>query len=233
MHRTLPLVGAIGAGAALMYFLDPERGGSRRARVRDKAIHFGHTLSGASGATWRDLRNRSTGVAARLESMTGEHETPSDDVLVARVRSHLGRVVSHPRAVEVTAESGTVTLRGPVFTEEEQELVACVWRVPGVNDVVNQLEAHETDDIPALQGGRVLPGAFQGQWSPATRLVGGVAGATLLLYGARYPSVTGAIVGTTGGFLLAKSISNLEMRELLFLGPSQHEAQPVESGAGI
>ena len=36
MNNKTAIVGAVGIGAALMYFLDPDRGKRRRALVRDK-----------------------------------------------------------------------------------------------------------------------------------------------------------------------------------------------------
>jgi hypothetical protein len=106
-------------------------------------------------------------------------ETVSDEVLVARVRTRLGRVVSHPHAIVVTAEHGRVTLRGPIVAREVASLLKCVYMVRGVAGVGNQLEAHaEAGTIPDLQGGRPLwcakscgsfwiPGAWMCRWRPA------------------------------------------------------------------
>ena len=39
-------------------------------------------------------------------------EVPNNALLEARVRAQLGRVASHARAIEATAQQGRVTLRG-------------------------------------------------------------------------------------------------------------------------
>lgn len=97
-----------------------------------------------------------------------------DRQLIARVRAQLGRACSHPHAIEVTADNGTVTLRGPILTREIDDVVAGIGRVGGVAAVANELEAHESaDGIPALQGegGIAEPSRdiLQRNWAPATR----------------------------------------------------------------
>jgi osmotically-inducible protein OsmY len=148
----LTFIGGIGIGAGLMYMLDPDRGSRRRALVRDKIISAANRVPDAAGATARDLRNRASGVVAGAKSLLKSDEV-SDEVLVERVRSELGRVISHPRAIEVVAEQGRVTLSGPVLADEVVELISRVSSVRGVTGVENQLEVHEqVGDVPGLQG---------------------------------------------------------------------------------
>jgi len=51
---------AIGAGA--MYLFDPTRGRSRRARIRDKAVHTWNETGDAVESKARDLANRTQGL---------------------------------------------------------------------------------------------------------------------------------------------------------------------------
>jgi osmotically-inducible protein OsmY len=125
------LAGGIGLGAALMYMLDPDRGARRRALVRDKLVSAAHKTADGLGATTRDLRNRAVGLAAQSRSVLGGAEA-TDEVLRERVRSKMGRVVSHPSSIEVTANGGRVTLRGPILAREVDELLSCVSSVEGV-----------------------------------------------------------------------------------------------------
>src|SRR5437763_1294527 len=117
MNRATALLAGAGLGAGLMYFLDPDRGRSRRAWMRDKAVHAAHEAQDAACVVGRDLRQRSQGLMAEAQSRLREDHV-SDDVLVERVRSQMGRVVSHPRAIEVMAHNGRVTLRGPILANE-------------------------------------------------------------------------------------------------------------------
>lgn len=132
----------LGIGLGLMYFLDPERGRRRRALAKDKLTHSTHRGIDAMGAAGRDLTHRANGLVARARSTFDR--TPVDDVvLVERVRSQLGRVVSHPHAIVVDATGGRVRMRGPVLGSEVDRLVRAVARVRGVRDVVNALDVHE------------------------------------------------------------------------------------------
>jgi hypothetical protein len=146
--------GGIGIGAALMYLLDPDRGKRRRALVRDKAVGLAHAAGGRLGARSRDLRNRAGGIAARASSLMKEAPA-GDEVLEARVRSEMGRVVRNSGAIAVSASAGHVTLSGPILSSEKDELLSRAKAVEGVEDVEDRLDAHESpDDIPSLQGGK-------------------------------------------------------------------------------
>jgi osmotically-inducible protein OsmY len=136
-----------------MYMLDPDRGRRRRALVRDKLVSAANKTPDAIGAAARDLSNRARGLAAQVGSAFAGDDDVSDEVLAARVRSKLGRVVSHPSAIEVVADQGRVRLGGPVLAGEVDDLLACVSAVPGVSDVENQLEVHaQAGNVPGLQG---------------------------------------------------------------------------------
>src|SRR5205823_10004365 len=98
--------------------------------------------------------------------------------LVERVRAKMGRVVSHPRAIRVTARGGRVTLMGPILAGEVAPLLACASRIHGVHELENRLEVHtDAGDHPALQGGVPRPGSqserAQEHWPPAVALTAG------------------------------------------------------------
>lgn len=76
-----------------------------------------------------------------------------------RIRSRLGRVVSHPRSVEVHVENGTVHLGGHIFTRELDNLQAEVKHVAGVRAVRSELICHDNAvGISELQGRTTPPG---------------------------------------------------------------------------
>jgi hypothetical protein len=58
------MLAGVGAGAGLMYLLDPQQGRRRRALVRDKAVSLAHQAQGAAEMVRRDARNRARGLAA-------------------------------------------------------------------------------------------------------------------------------------------------------------------------
>jgi hypothetical protein len=122
-----------------MYFLDPERGRRRRAVVRDKMAHAARAGNDAMGNFRRHLLHRLSGVGARARGVL--HGGPIDDrVLVQRVRSKMGRVVSHPHAINVDAADGCVRLRGSILQSELPRLMQTLARVRGVRSIDNNLQ---------------------------------------------------------------------------------------------
>lgn len=176
--RTL-LIGAA-TGAGLFYVLDPQSGRRRRALMRDKLIHFSRVTRDALDTTARDMANRTRGIVAATRAHLSE-ERVSDEVLVERVRSRLGRVCSHPGTIEVHARDGDVTLSGPVLAREVPRILSTVSAVRGVCCVMNELEPHEhAENVPALQGGGDVPGPsvdiMQRHWAPTTQALVAAAG---------------------------------------------------------
>lgn len=187
MNKGLAFGAGLGLGSGLMFLFDPDRGNRRRALLRDKCVSAARKTGEGFEVTARDLRNRTQGLVTEVQSRFSS-EPVQDSVIVERVRAKLGRVVSHPRAVKVSVQNGRATLSGPILTAEVPEVLACVNKVKGVNQVINQLEPHdEPGDHPALQGGLERSGErfdlFQNNWSPTTRLLvgAGVGAASFLL----------------------------------------------------
>ena len=178
MDRNALLAGA-GLGALLMFMSDPDRGARRRALIRDKAVRGARVSQRAIAATAADLANRSRGVAANTWS--GMRPGSIDDArLIERVRAALGRVCSHPRAIDVEAVDGDITLRGDVLASEAEAVVVAVRAVRGVGDVFDDLHEYAAaDGVPSLQGrghiGEPSLDLFQRRWAPATRTLVGMA----------------------------------------------------------
>jgi len=117
------------------------------SEIRSHATHsYRSTHRRASSASpgacvRRDLLHRATGAAARLPDVM--RRAPADDlVLVQRGRAQLGRLVAHPRAMEVDADDGVVTLQGPVLRSEGPRLLRMIAKMGGVREIVNVLDEH-------------------------------------------------------------------------------------------
>lgn len=219
MKKAAGLISAATIGASLMYLFDPDRGRRRRGEIRNKVRHINHIATDAAGKTGRDLQNHIIGVVSEMQSLL-RREKVSDDVLEARIRSKLGRIVSHPHAIEVKAIEGLVILRGPILTAEVHPLLNAVAVIRGVRNIENHLELHETpDDVPALQGGKRRMGErfgpFKTTWSPTTRLIAGIAGGALTIYGGKRRDAVGSFMGSVGLGVLARAFTNLEARQLV------------------
>ncbi len=229
----------LGAGAGLMYVLDPSSGRRRRALLRDKARHTARLTGDTVRRTVADVRHRAEGLVATTEAVF-ESGPVHDAVLVERVRSKLGRLVAHPRAIDVTSHDGVVTLSGPILRHEARRLVRRIAVLPGVRTVEDNLEHHARPaGVPALQGGahlRTSPAA--GTWSPAEQLLAGMAGVGLGLWGLRAGGLRGGIAAGLGAGLLVRATTNMPVRRLVGIGAGRravdvqkaiHIEAPVET----
>lgn len=205
------ITGAATFGAAT-YLLDPDSGRRRRAELRDRSMHTGRRARELVDAAGRDLLHRARG---RLAEGVGHFEDhPDDQTLVARVRSQLGHVSSHPRAIAVEARGGRVQLRGHVLAHEAPRVLEGVRGVRGVTQVDNVLELHsESEHVAKLQGERRPE---ETRWPPGPRLAAAVAAVGLLAFGARRHSLSAPLATTAGAALLVRSMTNrpLQLDEL-------------------
>jgi hypothetical protein len=200
-----------------MFFFDPVRGNRRRALVRDQFTRLTHRTGCFFDKAVRDLQHRVEGTMAECSAALRQEEA-SDDVLSARVRSKLGRYVSHPRAIEVSAHEGRVVLSGPVLQDEVPGLLSAVWGVRGVKEIEDHTTPHqESANISDLQGGRHragnVPELFQANWAPATRLFMGGLGSLLLLNCLTRRGIGSMLWGTIGCGLVMASAANCNAQE--------------------
>lgn len=219
-------VSGLALGAGLVWFLDPRRGGQRRAIVRDKMKHVAHELEQAARVGGHDLVHRVEGVRAELGAR--HRPTPTDEKLAERVRSELGRVCSHTRAIRVHAEGRRVRLEGPVLASEADEIVEHVARLRGVEEVENHLEAHaDVSAVPSLQGEHVHHRPRR--LSPAAHLVIGTVSGALGVAALVRGSIPGFALGVLGAVASAHAIVTRNRPlwpQPRATGIRQHEAQP-------
>ncbi len=140
----LSWMGGIALGAIAMYIADPVQGRRRRALIQDKLTHVTHATSRLMDQTLHGAHNRWSGLQASAMRMISPRQAkPIDDhVLEARVRSRLGRAMSHMRDVEVHAHQGAVTLSGNLDSEAQEKVVRLVAAIPGVDTVLGTMETH-------------------------------------------------------------------------------------------
>lgn len=200
-------------GASLMYFFDPRRGRARRARIADLATHLRRVEQRLVGKATRDAAHRARGLVQRVSYARGSGAHTDDAVLEARVRARLGRVISHPGAIDLSIKDGKVVLRGAVLAQEASRAARAVGRVPGVRVVVDRLDRHATADVPEPSGADARPNSEQ--WPPSARLAAITTGATLALYGLARGGATGKVLAATGAALATRGATNLPLERLL------------------
>jgi uncharacterized membrane protein len=171
-----------------------------------------------------DAQNRARGLYEQSRSALHRGAT-SDEILVERARAALGRLCSHPGALEVTCTDQIVHLSGDILSDEVKHVLHGVRNVRGVKDVVNELRVHESaDSVPALQGegrprGSALPEYLQDNWSPAPRVVAGAVGIGLLAssLGAQRLNASTASLGLAGVAILLRAIGNRPLARMMGL----------------
>lgn len=181
------LIAGAGVGAGCMYLMDPDRGRARRALLRDKTISAYREVQMSVERAQADLANRTHGLLANAKPFC-QHEPVDDDRLVARVRAKLGRLVSHPHAIDVIAQHGEITVSGDVLEQEAEGLLSGVGAIRGVSSVCDHLLRHrDVAKIPSLQGGRERrlpkPELSWRHWPRALWMFAGVVGGSLGAYG--------------------------------------------------
>lgn len=202
-----------------MYFYDPITGDRRRIQLRDQLNSMRRRSEDALETGKLDLRQRTLGMMAGTMSRFS-NEQPSDRLIEERVRAELGRSTSFPRSIQVSASDGHVMLSGPILRDEVDYLVGKISHVRGVKSVDNQLEVHDSpENVPGLQGNpnrwRARPEWAQENWSPGMRLVSGVGGGLLTLYGATRKGLVGSAISMAGLGLAARSVANMDLKTLL------------------
>ena len=218
MKPAMRTLNGVVIAAASMYYFDPASGRRRRAQLRDQLLSIAGKMSRGLDAAGRDLANRIQGLAARAASAFSEGPV-DDEVIAERVRSALGRVVSHSGAIDVSVALGRVELSGAILAEEYRSLIQAVAAIRGVEEIDDRLGVHESArGISALQGGRARePASFpllQDKWSPATRLVMSAAALGLVIHGLRSRSIGAPLSSVMGGALLLRSTTNMPLRQL-------------------
>lgn len=79
VHRTPALLGGLGVGAALMYYLDNERGAKRRELLRDRVTHALDVVGDAAGTTSHELAKRARGIADEARGLADDARALADD----------------------------------------------------------------------------------------------------------------------------------------------------------
>jgi osmotically-inducible protein OsmY/predicted transcriptional regulator len=202
----------LGFGAGIMYLFDPNRGRTRRAIARDKAASWCSSSSEMVSRTAQDLKNRAAGVASSTKTMWKSEAVP-DQKLEARVRSKMGRYVSHPHAISVHADNGRVSLSGPILAHEAPKLLKCAKSIPGVQSVDDHLDIQDMGNGEPVRTGEHWD-FMKRNWSPSTRVMATAVGGGLMLYGMKSHNRIGKATATLGLGLLTRSITNREMSDV-------------------
>lgn len=82
MKNIAIILGSLGAGAAIMYLLDPEKGNRRRSMIADKATGLKNEAKDALYGKAKDLENRAKGMLHEAKSAVGADKQESQQTAV-------------------------------------------------------------------------------------------------------------------------------------------------------
>jgi osmotically-inducible protein OsmY len=106
--------------------------------------------------------------AQRVQDQASDYRAKgiADNALSKRVRKRLAGLLTDIRRVHVSADRGTVTLRGSVPADERDRALNAALSVPGVLQLVNQLEVQAQPESPAIERGPMKSGMASGAQPP-------------------------------------------------------------------
>jgi len=204
----------LGAGAAAIgvYLFDPKDGRNRRSNLIKSTKRVMATAKHEAGKSIKDAQHHFVGGIACLSARLRTEEA-TDEVVVERVRSRMGRVVAHSHPIKVASDQGIVTLWGPIARHELLPLLYKVKATPGVKEIRNHLTAYDPKEQELYASFAASRKADEITWSPFKRLLIGAAGATAAIYGLYRKNAFGralalAGAGAMAGSTMKKSISS-------------------------
>jgi osmotically-inducible protein OsmY len=142
------LLGLVGLGAGLTYFLDPQQGRRRRAMARDRIAGFFRRRAREGERLGRSASAQAEGFVQKAKHLQEEPKPQPDDVTLTRkVETEIFRDAEVPKGqINVNAENGKIYLRGEVDKPELiKDLEKRARKVQGVAEVENLLHLPGTE----------------------------------------------------------------------------------------
>jgi uncharacterized membrane protein len=226
-------LGGAAAGALLMYMLDPDRGGDRRAQSAAAVRNAGTRTSSAIGNVWRGAGERigSTadeviesarpdgGIGSALSRMGRAAGGMLDDT-VAKAKDTLSRASS--AAGDLADEAISKARGGTGALDDAADGYSSARSAAGhaVSHAVERAAnlADDTRRSASRFGKRVteaMQGEREGSWSPTVRNSALLGGGLLALTGLMRRSPMGLVLGLAGAALLARGAANQPLRSLI------------------
>jgi uncharacterized membrane protein len=228
------LLGGAAAGALLMYILDPDRGGARRAHSVAAVRHAGSRTSSALGNVWRGAGARLGATADGMADAAGDRAADlaaaaKPDGAAGTIKSSLSRLghaagevlddtISKAKSVagragdaasDVVSKAGSAMSRG---ADTGGDLASRVTsRANRAADLARSTVGSGIDD--ARTGLRNTLRATD--WRATARNPAVLGGGLLGLYGLARRSPLGLVLGLAGAAMLARGVTGQPLRSLL------------------
>lgn len=124
-----------GAGAALAYFFDPDRGRARRTQTRDQLISRARSMTEDVEKQARYVEGQLQGVRARADGK-GKMDPQDDHLIKQGIEQRLAAAGLDTTDVVIDVTDGVVGLRGQVPSADQLDKVQNeTTSVPGVEEI--------------------------------------------------------------------------------------------------
>jgi osmotically-inducible protein OsmY len=131
----------IATGGAIGYLLDPDRGRSRRARLRDQTKSQVRTASASLKNRLDYQRGVARGIMHDLAKHLGPEREYTDDTLLQKVKSEALGHWDHKDTIAVDIRDGMVMLTGRVDSETDRDrLIELIRAVDGVGLIDDRVD---------------------------------------------------------------------------------------------
>jgi uncharacterized membrane protein len=193
-------LGGAAAGALLMYMLDPDRGGARRAQSAAAVRNAGARTSTALGNVWRGAGERIGAVSDELRDSAADIvETVKPDGAGAARGSALERM---GRAASAALDAGIAKAKHALERTGD-----------AVGDGLDKARGADTGLRARMRG--ALQTGPDGEWTPAARNSALAGGGLLALYALTRRTPLALMLGLAGAALLARGATNQPLAEML------------------
>lgn len=220
------LLGGAAAGALLMYMLDPDRGGARRANSAAAVRNAGSRTTGALGNVWRGAGARIGAVAedardgagALVDSAASAKPDGAIKSSLSRIGQAAGEVLddtlskaksvasrASDAAGDMVSKAGSALGRGG---DDAGDLASRITRRAN-------LAGSEVARVYGDASTRVQGALRDTDWRASARNPAVVGGGLLGLYGLARRSPLGLVLGLAGAALLARGLTGQPLRSLL------------------
>jgi uncharacterized membrane protein len=209
-------LGGAAAGALLMYMLDPDRGGARRAQSAAAVRNAGARTSSALGNVWRDAGERISHLRDSAADMADDLRSDGAAATAGSALERMGRAASDALDAGIDKAKDTLGRAGDAVGSGVDKAKSALSRAgDGMDKAGDALTgSYGTSGLRARVRDAMQTGP-NGEWTPTARNSALAGGGLLALYALTRRSPLALVLGLAGAALLARGATNQPLTGML------------------